>query len=100
MLIGPTILVKSLFILLKSNLQQTPKPGVKGISQAVANHIEGKNHQHNGQTGCEGKHGITPQILIAIVDHSSPGGTWRLDTNADETKASLGQDKTTQLHCH
>ena len=61
--------------------------GVERIAQAVAQHVQGKDGQHDGQAG-EGQHPpVVADILAGGGEHRAPLGYGRLHAEADEAEA-------------
>ena len=66
--------------------------GVERIAQAVAQHVQGKDGQHDGQAG-EGQHPpVVADILAGGGEHRAPLGYGRLHAEADEAEAGGVED--------
>src|SRR6267143_1133739 len=70
---------------------------IKGIAQPVAEEIDGKHGQHDGEPGEGGEPPGGGEVVPPIRQHPAPGGRGRLDPEPEEGEGRLVDDHERQL---
>ena len=66
---------------------------IEGVAQAVAQEIEGERRQQDGEPRHEDEPGCQAHEAIAAPHVGAPRGRGRLDADAEEAQARLGQER-------
>ncbi len=56
------------------HLDRPPQPRVQGVPESVSHHVEGEDHQHDGDARSEDQFRIGCQTILTVVDHVAPSG--------------------------
>ena len=69
--------------------------GIDGVAQGVAEQVGGEHGDHDGEAGKDAGPGRGHQHRLGVEDHAAPGGSRRLDAEAEEGEPGLEQDHVT-----
>ena len=72
--------------------------GIQRVTDAVAQEIEGHDHQSDGNTGNQRQMRRRSQCRKAVADHHAPGSCGRFHAQTQEAHGGLGQDDAAQAH--
>src|ERR1700676_4671958 len=65
---------------------------VEVVAQGVTNEVEAQHGQHYGQRGKQHEMGRVEQMGATVVEHSSPTGGGRRNTESEKTHRRFGED--------
>ncbi len=66
--------------------------GVQGVSEAVAEEVEGEDAEGDGEGGKEDEVGSFEEVGAGGIEHGAPGGGGRLDAEAEKAESGFGED--------
>ena len=75
-------------------------PGVEDVTQGLADDIEGECDEKNGDAREDYGVGRLMYVGSCFVNHESPVSSWRLGTEAEETKAGHNHDSASGAEGH
>jgi hypothetical protein len=66
---------------------------LKSILKSITNQIEAKDRDHNGNARISSQIGRDEKKLSAVIQHRTPRGCWRFDSQSQEAQAALGDNR-------
>src|SRR5205823_694170 len=81
----------------EQSLQVPTQPRVEGVAEAVADEVEGRDGEQDGEAGKERQPGLRADVLAPVADEHAPFGRGNLRAETDKGKTRGGEDRAAHI---